>query len=130
MQRTRPRVLVIEDDGDILDVVTLFLEGEGYDVVRARHGLEALERLRSRPPPPDVILLDLMMPVMDGWQFCHERRRDGRLASIPVVLLTANGEAEKMARKLGAEGALRKPLDLDALLGAVARFAPPAPGNG
>jgi CheY-like chemotaxis protein len=79
-------VLVVEDDAATREALTLFLEREGYRVVAAPDGRQALERLRG-PVTPDLILLDLSMPVMDGWRFREEQRRDPSLADVPVVLV-------------------------------------------
>jgi CheY-like chemotaxis protein len=111
-------VLVVDDDQDLLDVTQFVLEGEGYGVATARNGEEALVLLRAGPPPA-LVLLDLMMPVMNGWEFLEARARDPALQAIPVLVLTAS-EPEQVP---GAVGILRKPFDLDDLIGAVARHA-------
>ena len=115
-----PLVLVVDDDPDILEAVCDILEGEGYRVARARHGQEALARIDDEPPL--VILLDLMMPVMDGLAFARalHGRDDG--ASIPIVVISADGDPQKAAA-LGARGFLAKPFDIDALLAEVASLA-------
>src|SRR5262245_26424980 len=82
------RVLVVEDDIATREMITLVLAGEGYRVAAACNGADALERLKTFERP-DVILLDLRMPVMDGCDFCRRRQEDPDLASIPVVVLTA-----------------------------------------
>jgi CheY-like chemotaxis protein len=111
-------VLVVDDDQDLLDVTQFVLEGEGYGVATARNGEEALVLLRAGPPPA-LVLLDLMMPVMNGWEFLEARARDPALQAIPVLVLTAS-EPEQVP---GAVGILRKPFDLDDLIGAVDRYA-------
>jgi CheY-like chemotaxis protein len=116
----RPLVLVVDDDPDILDAICDILEGEGYRVSRARHGLEALDRVHEERP--GVILLDLMMPVMDGLAFAQalrQRRVDDR---IPIVVISADGNPQKAAA-VGAQGYLAKPFDIDALLAQVAQMA-------
>lgn len=118
MTSEAPTVLLVEDDGDVRDAVADTLEEAGYRVWPARHGLEALTALRERALRPCLILLDLMMPVMDGWQFREEQARDPALAAIPVVALSAHGGLEK----LPAAGHLRKPVELRALIDTVARF--------
>jgi two-component system response regulator MprA len=119
-------VLVVDDDPDILDAVCDILEGESYRVARARHGAEALERLAGERP--DVILLDLMMPVMDGIAFAQALRTRGTDAEIPIVVISADGNPQKAAA-VGARGFLAKPFDIDALLAEVASVAgvPAAP---
>lgn len=95
------------------------LEGEGYGVLTARNGEEALEVLLRADPRPVLVLLDLMMPVMNGWAFLEERARQPALQAIPVLVLTAS-EPEEIP---GAVGILRKPFDLDALINGVERHA-------
>jgi CheY-like chemotaxis protein len=113
----RPLVLVVDDDPDILDAICDILEGEGYRVARARHGAEALERVEEERP--SLILLDLMMPVMDGVAFAQALRRQPHRGSIPIVVISADGSWHK-ATSVGAAGFLAKPFDIDALLGHVA----------
>lgn len=111
-------VLLVEDDIDVREAVADTLDEAGYRVSPARNGQEALDMLRSGAVQPRVILLDLMMPVMDGWQFREEQLRDPALASIPVVALSAHGGIEA----LDAAAHLRKPVELKQLLDTVARF--------
>jgi CheY-like chemotaxis protein len=116
-------VLVIEDDADILRSIVQVLEDEGYVVRAAENGRVALAALRAPgASPPCVILLDLMMPVMDGWAFRAEQLRDPTLAHIPVVLLTADGNAVEKAALMNVAGALRKPVELLTLLDAIQPF--------
>jgi CheY-like chemotaxis protein len=106
---------LIEDDLDIRDAISDVLQEEGYRVATAETGRQALECLREGPLP-DVILLDLMMPVMDGWEFRKEQAREPSWASIPVIVLSAVGNTNERAESIGAAGCLRKPLDIDELL--------------
>lgn len=122
-------VLLLEDDEAIGDAIASLLEEEGHVVVWARDGQIALERLRSGPRP-DLILLDLAMPVMDGFHFRAEQRLQPALASIPVVVCTADGHGDEAARVLDAAGFLRKPLDAEKLLELVSSFGPPTAGGG
>ena len=116
-------VLVVEDDADILRALVQVLQDEGHTVRAAENGLVALATLRARgAQPPCVILLDLMMPVMDGWAFRAEQLRDPTLAHIPVILLTADGNAVEKAALLTGAGALRKPVELATLLEAIAPY--------
>ncbi|BDG06833.1 response regulator [Anaeromyxobacter oryzae] len=116
----RPLVLVVDDDPDILDAICDILEAEGYRVARARHGLEALERVSEELPA--VILLDLMMPVMDGLAFANALRQRPVPRRIPIVVISADGNPQKVAA-LGAQGYLAKPFDIDALLTHVSHMA-------
>jgi two-component system, chemotaxis family, chemotaxis protein CheY len=112
-------VLVVDDDRDIRDVLTDALDAEGYVVVTAADGQEALDWLRSGTGRPCIILLDLMMPRMDGIQFRTELLNDNAFALIPVVVLSADPSAIVAAKSLNFSGSLRKPVQLEALLAAV-----------
>jgi CheY-like chemotaxis protein len=114
---TSPLVLVVDDDPDILDAICDILDAEGYRVARARHGAEALEQVDAARP--DVILLDLMMPVMDGVAFAHALRQRPRVRDIPIVVISADGNPQRAA-SVGAAGYLAKPFDIEALLAQVA----------
>jgi CheY-like chemotaxis protein len=118
-------VLIVEDDRDVLESMAEVLEDCDYQVLRAVHGAEALERLRHAPERPCVILLDIMMPVMDAWQFRAVQASDPDLARIPVIILSAHAKMQQAAIDMHADGALAKPVRLDVLLEAVARFCPP-----
>jgi CheY-like chemotaxis protein len=112
-----PLVLVVDDDPDILDAICDILESEGYRVSRARHGVEALQRVESERP--SIILLDLMMPVMDGLTFAQHLRERPLGRTIPIVVISAEGNPQRAAA-VGAQGYLAKPFDIDALLAQVA----------
>lgn len=109
-----PPILVVDDDPDILDALAEILEAEGYPVARARNGQEALDRLA---PTPRLILLDLMMPVMDGWEFARRYRQvDGPDARAPIIVLSADRNVGAKAKEIGAVGYLAKPFELAELL--------------
>ncbi len=110
---TEPLVLVVDDDPDILDAICDILEGEGYRVARARHGLEALDKVSEERPA--LILLDLMMPVMDGMAFAHALREKNLADGVPIIVISADGNPQKAA-SVGARGFLAKPFDIQALL--------------
>ena len=114
--RAMPLILVVDDEYDIRDLIAEALALEGFDVSTASNGKDALEQARANPP--DLILLDLMMPVMSGWEFMEAQRRDPELASIPVLVVTASFDSEVE----GAAALMRKPFDLDTLLPTVARL--------
>lgn len=114
-------VLVVDDDDDTRELVSAFLEATGYPVVTAKHGQEALGHLHEFAAPC-LILLDLMMPVMDGWTFRREQLRDPMLATIPVIVITATHDARQAASALGAASYLEKPLDFRALARTVQQF--------
>src|SRR5688572_22726939 len=107
-------VLVVDDEDEVRRSVGEALTAEGYDVVTARNGREAIELLKTIEQPC-VILLDLMMPEADGWQFLAARRRDPSVARVPVVLLSASAH-ELTGAPLGVVGVITKPIDPDALL--------------
>ena len=115
-------ILVVEDDDDIRESLVELLVDEGYPAVGARHGKDALERLRSDTPLPCLILLDLMMPVMDGVEFRAQQTSDPTLRDVPVVVITADARVADMASTLSAAGALRKPVSLAELLSFAERF--------
>ena len=114
---TQPLVLVVDDDPDILDAICDILEAEHYRVSRARHGGEALDRVAEERPA--VILLDLMMPVMDGVTFASLLRQRPKVADVPILVISADGNPQRAA-SVGARGYLAKPFDIDALLAHVA----------
>src|SRR5471032_774486 len=112
-------VLVVDDDPDILQTLALCLSTEGYRVLMAANGQEALDVLsRERP---DCVLLDLMMPVMDGWQFVSEVETSG-WRRMPLLILSADRAVQQHSTKLRAEAYLAKPFDLDELLGKVSQL--------
>jgi DNA-binding response OmpR family regulator len=109
-------ILITEDDDDLRALVETMLALEGFDVQTARHGREALERVAEQMP--DLILLDMKMPVMDGWTFAREfEAQHGR--SVPVVVLTAAEHAALRAQEIGAAGWIAKPFQYDQLVSAV-----------
>lgn len=112
-------VLVVEDDLLLQNSLRDVLEFEGYQVVTANNGLEALKVLAGNGRP-GLILLDLMMPVMDGWEFLDKRGREGTLGEVPIVVFTAAGE--KKLKDIEAAAVIRKPIDLDVLLDHVKRL--------
>jgi CheY-like chemotaxis protein len=120
------RVLVVEDDTDIRETVAELLLEEGYDVVTATSGKDALEGLRQETSArPDVVLLDLMMPIMDGWTFYDELQKEPQLAALPIVVISADANVHEKAARLRPVACLRKPVSIDELLAAVAQFRRP-----
>jgi two-component system, chemotaxis family, chemotaxis protein CheY len=108
------RVLIVEDNTDARVMLTFACEGEGHVVHQAENGRQALERL-AEGPCPDVILLDLAMPVMDGWQFREVQQSSPDWASIPVVIVSAHDDSRDVSA-IAPRACFRKPVDIDALL--------------
>jgi CheY-like chemotaxis protein len=117
----RRSVLVVDDDEDIRLILQDTLELGGYEVACAADGRAAIDYLKEAAAPPSLVLLDLMMPVMSGWEFRDEQRGDERLSGIPVVILTASRAANVGSAAEGAADVLYKPVDLDRLLSVVDR---------
>jgi len=116
-----PSILVVDDNTGMQTLLSAVLGDEGYDIIMARNGAQALEKLNTLTPA--LILLDYMMPIMDAPAFMDEIARQGKRAATPVVLLTASGDAQRRAREIGADGALDKPFDIECLLDLVANCA-------
>ncbi len=117
-----PRVLVVEDEDAIGEVIVDVLSDEGYEVRRARNGREALDVLQFWVP--DLIVLDFMMPIMDGRAFREAQRRDPAIADVPVVLISGAREIEQKGEEIGAVAAIEKPFDIESLLTVVSRCGP------
>lgn len=113
----RDPVLLVDDDPSLVEAVKLGLESHGYPVVTAHDGNEGLERLRSEHP--FVVLLDLEMPGMTGWQFVEQKEADPSIASVPVVVVSSRSDATRQAHALHAAAGLQKPVDLDAVMATV-----------
>jgi CheY-like chemotaxis protein len=116
-QQARPRVLVIDDDDDIADVLRQSLTEEGYAVATVPHGAAALDILKLHEP--EVILLDLRMPLMDGWSFADRYHTATGRAPAPIILISGVSDIESEARRLGADAYLRKPFDIDDVIRAI-----------
>jgi two-component system response regulator MprA len=119
----REPILIVEDDESVRDALVAILQQEGYPVGEAGDGAQALALLREGLNPC-LILLDLMMPRMDGWQFRREQLKDSRLAPIPVVVLSASNQAKRLAETPGVVDVFMKPVDLDQLLHTIERYCP------
>jgi CheY-like chemotaxis protein len=114
--------MVVEDDPDIRNAIAEVLADGNYRALQAANGADALAELRAAAPPPCLILLDLMMPVMDGTEFRTVQRGDESLRAIPVIILSAHGDATKFAEQMQAAAFLKKPVDLSTLLQTVEQF--------
>ena len=102
------KIMVVDDDKNICELLRLYLEKEGYEVQLAFNGMQALDMFRN--DPPDLMLLDVMMPELDGWQVCREIRK---LSQCPIIMLTAKGEVfdKVLGLELGADDYVVKPFD-------------------
>ena len=115
-------ILVVDDEPAIRESLGDLLREEGYEVLEAQNGAEALVRLREPAQhPPCVIILDLMMPVMDGYEFRAEQLRDAALADIPVVVVSADGNVRRKTASMQVAAALAKPLQLNVFVAEIER---------
>jgi len=119
--------MIVEDDRDTREMLERFLELEGFRVSSAPNGEAALASLRANGRPC-VILLDLMMPVMNGWQFREAQRQDPELSTVPVVVVTAAGPRAEIPA-IHADGWLSKPVDFEQLLATIGSFCQPPHGH-
>jgi CheY-like chemotaxis protein len=119
-------VLIVEDDAEIRESLKEIIELEGYLVFTAPDGKKALEILRTANDKPCLVLLDLMMPVMSGWEVLALREQDVMLATIPVIVVSAAGERAKQTQ---ATGYIKKPVDIDVLLNMIHKYCSQANAN-
>jgi CheY-like chemotaxis protein len=118
------RILVVDDDDDLREIIAETIANAGYVVEQAENGLVALDRMRAQPhPPPCVVVLDLMMPVMNGWQLVAAMHADASLSGVPICILTAQ---DRMAPPPNA-CLLKKPLRTSDLLAKIAEYCKPSP---
>lgn len=120
--QARPCILVVDDEAPIRDVVVEILEDEGYEATSVANGAEALRYLEHTSDLPALILLDLNMPVMSGWDFRLAQLNDARLASIPVVAFSAGATVQRQAQNINAAGYLPKPVEYTELVRTIAQF--------
>jgi two-component system response regulator MprA len=114
------RVLIVDDDEDMQALLQTVLENQEYEVITAEDGLAALQELEKSTP--DLILLDLMMPRMDGYAFTEELRQRGLQSSIPIIVISADVNAKQNSEQLGANSYISKPFDVRDLLGEISHF--------
>ena len=115
------KILLIEDELDLVEVTKMRLEKSGYEVIAVPSGEAALDLIQN--DPPGLILLDLLLPGMQGEEICKKLKCDDRLKTIPVVLFTASAsDIPKVAREVGADDYIMKPFESEELLGKVKKF--------
>jgi len=119
-----PRVLIVDDEARIREVLVTLLEDEGYTAVAVAHGQAALDYLHTHPPPC-CIVLDLYMPVLDGWQFHRHQLRTPHLAGIPVIVMSAVAHALEPLAWFQAASYLAKPFGVDEVLARITPLCPP-----
>lgn len=115
-EKDTKRILIIEDEEGIVKLVKMYLEHHRYEVITARDGQEGLERAKTEKP--DLIVLDLMLPKMDGYKVCGLLKRDTRYAKTPVILFTAKTQEKdvKLGKEVGADAYITKPFEPEILL--------------
>ena len=118
LRRPAAPVLVVDDNPEVRDALGALLESDGYRTITAADGRDALDVLRRAEVLPCLVILDLMMPLVDGWDFRAAQSRDARLAGIPVIVVSAHPLAE-FAKNTGAAAVIAKPADPEKLLAAV-----------
>ncbi len=118
-------LLVVEDDSIVRQMLAEVLEDEGYQVLCAMNGLEALKLLRTADMLPRVILLDVRMPLMDGWQFLETIQQDPGLGQLPVIIISAGYQLERKIDMQQSISLVQKPIDLDTLIATVETYCAP-----
>ena len=116
------KVLVVEDDNSIRELLVELLESEGYEVSSAVNGLEGLKCLETTPLP-DLILIDLMMPIMDGYTFRVEQLKNSHWSKIPTIVMSAEANAKEKMKSYKITAFLSKPVELETILKTVARYS-------
>lgn len=117
-------ILVVEDDEAIRDSIVELMSEEGYKVTAARNGALGIAFLQETPLLPDLILLDLMMPVMDGFEFCRQKSAQPAWAKIPTMVMSADGHIVQKQSQTGATDYIKKPLDIDELIARIHKMLP------
>ncbi len=112
----KPTVLLIEDDADLREAMKDVLEGEGFNTETAENGQEGLKYLSESTDLPSLVLVDLMMPVMGGVEFCERTQKIDRYKSLSIVILSADGQPEKRKQQCGVKEYIRKPVELAAFV--------------
>lgn len=116
------RILIVDDEPQMVDMLKIRLEASGYEIITAYDGQEGLEKARKEKP--DLMILDLMLPKMDGYKVCGLLKKDARFAKIPIIIFTARAQQEDMAlgEEMGANAYITKPFDSQVLLAKIAEL--------
>lgn len=124
------RILIVDDEPNIVTVVAARLKGNGYEVIQAPDGLAGLELAKKEKP--DLIILDLMLPKLDGYKVCNLLKKDSRYAGIPIILFTAKAQEEdkRMGEEAGADAYVMKPYDPKVLLAQIQELLEKKSGGG
>lgn len=118
---SRPRVLIVDDEVDLVEMLAMRLEALGkFDIEKAYDGQEAIEM--AKRDHPDFVLLDTVMPTLDGWQVCRELKADPQTKGAKIVVTTAGSQSEEKAKEAGADRLLLKPYEFDDLIGVLDSF--------
>ena len=119
---TKKRILIVDDERDLVETMTFRLEASGYEILKAYDGQEGLKKIREEKP--DLVLLDVMMPLKDGYQVCQEVKNDEKIRNIPVIMLTAKSqESDKsVGESVGVDDYLTKPFQSHELLEKIEKF--------
>lgn len=116
------RILIVEDDNSIRELLVELLQSEGYEVGSAINGLEGINYLQNNSAP-DLILIDLMMPIMDGYTFRTEQLKNAKWSKIPIVVMSAEANAKEKLKNFGITAFLSKPVELETILKAVEQYS-------
>lgn len=129
MAEGKKKILLVDDEKDLVESVTMRLEHAGYEVVPSYDGVDAFERVRKEKP--DIIILDIMLPKMDGYKVCGLLKKDARYAKIPIVMFTAKAHDadEKLAREVGADAYIVKPFEAKTLLDKISELLAQSSGD-
>lgn len=125
----KKRILLVEDEKDMAYAVTLQLEAKGYEVITASDGREGLDKAHTRKP--DLIILDLMLPKLDGYKVCRMLKFDNKYKDIPIILFTARAQEsdKKTGKEVGADAYITKPFEPSVLLGTISELLNSSYGN-
>lgn len=115
----KKRLLIVDDEADLAEMIKFRMENNGYEVLLAHDGQAALEMARKESP--DLIILDLMLPKMDGYKVCGLLKKDSRYSHIPIIIFSAKGQEDdmKLGQELGADAYITKPFEPQVLLGKI-----------